>query len=151
MAIIDYTGIENEIKSILDNDSRTNSFGGRATTIEVEGEAILNEVSCPQIQIFLEEHETLQDTETIGGATPYLTSLSIVIWMYDFNLENVGGSQARDTMLGKVKEVLKENKTLNDTVLYFKFGGGEFDNQKNTAGLGFFKGVSLTIDCEVKE
>jgi|TARA_R100000482_G_scaffold117529_1_gene61151 hypothetical protein len=151
MAIIDYTGIVNEIKSILDNDSRTNSFGGRTTTIIVEGEAILNEESCPQIQIFLEEHETLQDTETIGGTTPYLTSLSIIIWMYDFNLENVPGSQARDTMLGKVKEVLKEKKTLNDTVLYYKFTGGEFDNQKNTAGLGFFKGVSLTIDCEVKE
>ena len=54
-------------------------------------------------------------------------------------------------MLGKVKEVLKEKKTLNDKVLYFKFGSGEFDNQKNTAGLGFFKGVSLTLDCEVKE
>ena len=36
MAIIDYLGIENEIKSILDNDSRSNSFGGRTTTIEVE-------------------------------------------------------------------------------------------------------------------
>ena len=54
-------------------------------------------------------------------------------------------------MLGKVKEVLKENKTLDNNVLYFKFTSGVFDNQKNTSGLGFFKGVSLNIDCEVKE
>ena len=43
MAIIDYTGIENEIKTLLLNDSRTSSFGGRNTTIDVEGEFILNE------------------------------------------------------------------------------------------------------------
>ena len=151
MAIIDYLGIENEIKSILDNDSRSNSFGGRTTTIEVESEFILNEVKCPYIAIFLDSYDTLEDTETIGGATPYHTSLSIQVWCYDFSLENLPGATARDTMLGKVKEVLKEKKTLNNKVLYYKFGSGEFDNQKNTAGLGFFKGVSLTLDCEVKE
>jgi hypothetical protein len=151
MAIIDYLGIENAIKNLLDNDSRTNQFGGRTTTIEVEGEMILNEVSCPYIAIFLDNHETLEDTETIGGSKPYLTKLSIEIWCYDFSLENLSGATNRDIMLGKVKEVLKENKTLSNNVLYFKFVGGEFDNQKNTAGLGFFKGVSLVIDCEVKE
>ena len=119
MAIIDYLGIENAIKDLLDNDSRTNSFGGKTTTVD--------------------------------GSTPYLTSLRIQIWCYDFSLENLSGATNRDTMLGAVKEVLKENKTLSNNVLYFKFGPGEFDNQKNTAGLGFFKGVSLTIDCEVKE
>jgi|TARA_B100001939_G_scaffold307713_1_gene287929 hypothetical protein len=151
MAIIDYLGIENAIKNILDNDSRTNSFGGKTTTIEVEGEFMLNEVKCPYIAIFLDSYETLADTETIGGATPYLTSLSIQIWCYDFSLENLSGATNRDTMLGKVKEVLKENKTLDNNVLYFKFTSGVFDNQKNTSGLGFFKGVSLNIDCEVKE
>ena len=135
MAIIDYTGIENEIKTLLLNDSRTSSFGGRDTTIDVEGEFILNENTCPYIAIFLDSYDTLADTETIGGSKPYLTRLSIQVWMYDFSLENVPGS----------------TKTLSNNVLYFKFGPGEFDNQKNTAGLGFFKGVSLTIDCEVKE
>ena len=151
MAIIDYLGIENAIKTILDNDSRSNAFGGRTTTIEVESEYILNAEKCPYIAIFLDSYTTLEDTQTIGGATPYLTSLSIQIWCYDCSLENLQGATNRDTMLGKVKEVLKDNKTLSDNVLYFKFGTGEFDNQKNTAGLGFFKGVSLTIDCEVKE
>jgi hypothetical protein len=151
MAIIDYLGIENAIKDLLLADSRTNAFGGRNTTIEVEQEFILNSEKCPYIAIFLDSHETLEDTETIGGAKPYLTSLSITVWMYDFSLENLDGATNRDVMLGKVKEVLKENKKLNDTVLYFKFGGGEFDNQKNTSGLGFFKGVSLSLDCEVKE
>jgi hypothetical protein len=151
MAIIDYLGIENAIKDLLDNDSRTNSFGGKTTTVDVEGEFMLNEVKCPYIAIFLDAYETLEDTTTIGGSTPYLTSLRIQIWCYDFSLENLSGATNRDTMLGAVKEVLKENKTLSNNVLYFKFGPGEFDNQKNTAGLGFFKGVSLTIDCEVKE
>ena len=151
MAIIDYTGIENEIKTLLLNDSRTSSFGGRNTTIDVEGEFILNENTCPYIAIFLDSYDTLADTETIGGSKPYLTRLSIQVWMYDFSLENVPGSTNRDVMLGKVKEVLKDNKTLNNKVLYWKFGPGRFQNKQNTTGLGFFKGVSLNIDCEVKE
>ena len=150
MAIIDYLGIENAIKALLAGDSRTNAFGGKDTTIEVESEFILNEAKCPYIAIFLNEHETIADTETIGGSTPYLTRLSITVWCYDFSLENLEGATNRDVMLGKVKEVLKENKTLSNTVLYFQFVGGEFDNQKNTSGLGFFKGGSLNIDCEVK-
>ena len=131
MAIIDYLGIENAIKALLAGDSRTNAFGGKDTTIEVESEFILNEAKCPYIAIFLNEHETIADTETIGGSTPYLTRLSITVWCYDFSLENLEGATNR--------------------VLYFQFVGGEFDNQKNTSGLGFFKGVSLNIDCEVKE
>ena len=50
-----------------------------------------------------------------------------------------------------VSESLVENKTLDDTILYFQFGSGTFDNQKNTSGLGFFKGVSLTLQCQIKE
>ena len=76
---------------------------------------------------------------------------NVEIWMYGFSFENNNGSVIRDGILGNVKEVLKENKTLDDVVLYFQFGSGTFDNQKNTSGLGFFKGVSLTLQCQIKE
>lgn len=99
----------------------------------------------------LDSYTTLEDTETIGGSRPYLTQLNVEIWMYGFSFENNNGSVIRDGILGNVKEVLKENKTLEDTILYFQFGSGQFDNQKNTSGLGFFKGVSLTLQCQIKE
>jgi len=151
MAIIDYIGIENGIKTILENDARTTTINGRTTTIVVEDSDFVSEPRCPYIGIFLDSYETLEDTETIGGAKPYLTLLAIEIWIYEFSMENLDGATLRDTALGKVKEVLKDNKTLGGNVLYYKFTSGKFDNMRNENGLGFFKGVSLNIDCEVKE
>ena len=146
MAKIDYMAVQNKIKTLLDADSRTEDY-----FVFVEDEFMLKPDQCPYVGIFLDSYDTLEDTETIGGSRPYLTRLNIEIWMYGFSFENNNGSVIRDGILGNVKEVLKENKTLDDTILYFQFGSGTFDNQKNTSGLGFFKGVSLTLDCEVKE
>jgi len=146
MAIIDYLGIETQIKSILDGDVRTSD-----NTIQVEPEMMLNPDSCPFVGIYLMSYETMLDTETIGGTSPYLTSLDIDIWCYTFSFENYDGASRRDTLLGNVKEVVKDYKTLNGKVLYWQFGNGEFDNQKNTTGLGFFKGVSLSLLCQIKE
>tara|TARA_R100001244_G_scaffold85077_1_gene65276 strand:- start:293 stop:733 length:441 start_codon:yes stop_codon:yes gene_type:complete len=146
MAKIDYMAVQNKIKALLDADSRTSSY-----FVFVEDEFILNPDQCPYVGIFLDSYTTLEDTETIGGNTPYLTELNIEIWMYGFSFENNNGSVIRDGILGNVKEVMKENKTLDDTILYFQFGSGTFDNQKNTSGLGFFKGVSLTLQCQIKE
>jgi len=134
MAKIDYMAVQNKIKALLDADSRTNSYN-----VFVEEDFMLKPDQCPYVGIFLDSYDTLEDTETIGGNRPYLTQ------------QNNDGAQIRDGILGNVKEVLKENKTLEDVILYFQFGSGEFDNQKNTAGLGFFKGVSLTLECQIKE
>ena len=144
MAKIDYMAVQNKIKTLL--DSRTEDY-----FVFVEDEFMLKPDQCPYVGIFLDSYDTLEDTETIGGSRPYLTRLNIEIWMYGFSFENNNGSVIRDGILGNVKEVLKENKTLDDTILYFQFGSGTFDNQKNTSGLGFFKGVSLTLQCQIKE
>ena len=138
--------VQNKIKTLLDADSRTEDY-----FVFVEDEFMLKPDQCPYVGIFLDSYDTLEDTETIGGSRPYLTRLNIEIWMYGFSFENNNGSVIRDGILGNVKEVLKENKTLDDTILYFQFGSGTFDNQKNTSGLGFFKGVSLTLQCRIKE
>ena len=139
MAIIDYLGIENAIKTILDNDSRSNAFGGRTTTIEVESEYILNAEKCPYIAIFLDSYTTLEDTQTIGGATPYLTSLRIQIWCYDFSLENLPGATNRDTMLGKVKEVLKDNKLYQTMFCILNLDLESLTTKKILLDLGFSK------------
>jgi hypothetical protein len=151
MAIIDYLGIEQAIQTIFENDSRTSTINGRASTIVVEDSDFVSEPRCPYIGIFLDSYETTEDTITIGGSTPYLTTLGIDIQIYEFALENLEGARLRDIAFGKVKEVLKDNKTLNGNVLYYKFGDGKFDNMRNEEGIGFFKGISLRIDCEVQE
>tara|TARA_R110000796_G_scaffold19549_3_gene58657 strand:+ start:251 stop:691 length:441 start_codon:yes stop_codon:yes gene_type:complete len=146
MAKLDYMAVQNKIKVLLDADSRTDDYN-----VFVEESFMLKPDQCPYVGIFLDSYDTLEDTETIGGNRPYLTQLNIEIWIYGFSFENNDGAGIRDGILGNVKEVMKENKTLDGTILYFQFGSGEFDNQKNTAGLGFFKGVSLTLECQLKE
>ena len=146
MAIIDYLGIETAIKNILEADSRTSSY-----TVEIEPPDEIRTDACPYIAIYLDSYDTPLNDELIGGTKPFRTFLNIEVWCYDFSLENLAGASARDTLLGNVKEVLKENRTLSDTVLVTSFTGGDFDNQKNTSGLGFFKGVSVKIQCEVRE
>ena len=146
MAIIDYLGIETAIKNILEADSRTSSY-----TVEIEPPDEIRTDACPYIAIYLDSYDTPLNDELIGGTKPLRTFLNIEVWCYDFSLENLAGASARDTLLGNVKEVLKENRTISDTVLVTAFTGGDFDNQKNTSGLGFFKGVSVKIQCEVRE
>ena len=119
MAKIDYMAVQNKIKALLDADSRTEDY-----FVFVEDEFMLNPDQCPYVGIFLDSYTTLEDTETIGGSRPYLTQLNVEIWMYGFSFENNNGSVIRDGILGNVKEVLKENKTLEDTILYFQFGSG---------------------------
>ena len=113
MAKIDYMAVQNKIKALLDADSRTDDY-----FVFVEDEFMLNPDQCPYVGIFLDSYTTLEDTETIGGSRPYLTQLNVEIWMYGFSFENNDGSVIRDGILGNVKEVLKENKTLDDTILY---------------------------------
>ena len=146
MAIIDYLSIETELKSILDSDSRTSSY-----RVEVEPADEIRTDACPFIGIYLDSYETPVDDELIGGTKPFRTFLNLELWIYDFSLENLAGASARDIILGNVKEVLKENRTINNKVLISYFTGGDFDNQKNTTGLGFFKGVSVKLQCEVRE
>jgi len=151
MSIIDYLGIEQKIQTLLQGDSRTATINGRASTIVVEDADMVSEVRCPYVGIFLDSYDTEEDTVTIGGANPYLTSLSIDLHIMEFAMEDLEGARLRDIAIGKVKEVLKDYKTLDDTVLYYKFRSGKFENMKNTSGLGFFKGVTLSLDVEIQE
>tara|TARA_E500000178_G_C16638055_1_gene580690 strand:+ start:136 stop:576 length:441 start_codon:yes stop_codon:yes gene_type:complete len=146
MAIIDYLGIENAVKDLIENNADTSGY-----TVLVEPIDAVKTDACPYVAIYLDSWDSPADEELIGGTKPVRTFLTLEIWCYDFSLENLAGAEARDDMLGKVKEVLKLNRTISDTVLITRFLGGNFDNQKLTDGIGFFKGVSVKLQCEVRE
>jgi len=146
MATIDYLAIENSIKTLLNADSDTSSY-----TVEVEPPDAVRTDACPYVAIYLDSWDSPADEELIGGANAMRTFLIIEVWCYAFSFENLDGATLRDDMLGKVKAVLKSNRTLSDNVLITRFTGGDFDNQQNTGNLGFFKGVSIKLECEVRE
>jgi hypothetical protein len=146
MATIDYVGIENAIKSLINADSSTSSY-----TVNVEPSEAIQPDACPYVAIWLHNWDSPADDELIGGTNPIRTFLIIDIWCYAFSMENLDGATLRDTMLANVKNVLKANRTLSDNVVVTRFDGGDFQNQENTNGLGFIKGVSIRLNCEVRE
>jgi len=146
MATLDYLSIENAIKTLLEADGDTSAY-----TVEVEPSDAVRTDACPYVSIYLNSWDSPAEDEMIGGTNPITTYLIIEIWCYAFSLENLDGATLRDTMLSNVKDVLKENRTLSDNVVVTRFDGGDFENQKATGGLGFFKGVSLKLNCEVRE
>ena len=99
--------------------------------------------------IYLDTWETPAEEELIGGSRPHRTFLVFEIWCYEFGLENKSTAQKRDTLLEEVKDGLKGNRNLNGKVLVTRFKGGDFDNAQKEEG--FFKGVSIKLECEVKE
>ena len=146
MASIDYLAIENSIKTLLNAGAATSGYN-----VFVEPPEAVRTDACPLVQIYLNSWDSPAEDEMIGGANPITTFLTIELWIYDFSMENLAGATARDIMLDNVKGILKANRTLADKVLITRFAGGEFDNMKNNKGMGFFKGVSLRLECEVRE
>ena len=101
--IIDYLGIQTALKAILDADSRTSDY-----TVEVEPDFDLITDKMPYVAIFLDTWSTPALDETIGGTKPFRSFLDLEVWCYDFSMENLVGATLRDTMIGNVKEVIKE-------------------------------------------
>jgi len=146
MTEINYYTIETTLKSLLEQDSRLIDLGA---TVMVEESFNLLADLCPWVGIYLTEWESPEDEERIGGTSPVLTYLTLEIWLYECAIELKTAAKNRDTLLKKVKEVLKENRTISDTVLITRFDGGEFDS--GATDDGYFKGVSIRMECEVRE
>ena len=149
MSEINYFDIEKAIADILLTDSRTERIGDSVLKVEVEENFNLIPDKCPWVGVYLESWDSPAEEEKIGGATPFTTFLVVSLWLYEFAMENRTGSQLRDRLLQKVKEVLKDNRKLNNNVLIWRFEGGDFDNAITEDG--FFKGVSTKIICEIRE
>lgn len=149
MAEIDYTSIEQAIKDLLLADERTNVIGNKSLNVVIEDTFQPIADKCPWVGIYLDSWASPAEREFIGGGAPIMTALTLELWLYEFSLENITGAAKRDMLLRKIKEVLKANRRLNSAVLITRFLGGEFDNAKTKEG--FLKGVSIKLECEVRE
>lgn len=149
MSEINYLDIEDEIKAILQADESSSIINGVNVTFEVEENFNLIADNTPYVGIYLESWETPADEEYIGGANQHTTKIIIKIWCYEFSLEARKAAKKRDLLFQKIKEILKGDRQLNNKVQVTRFKGGEFDNAQNDEG--FFKGVSINLECEVRE
>lgn len=159
MAEIDYFAIEEAVSAILLADVLTAEVNDEQLTVVIEENFNPKPDTCPWVGIYLDNWSTPAEQELIapGSGSAHVTFLTFELWLYEYALDNKDSSTKRDTLLAKVKEVLKKvtNRDLNNTVLHTTFGGGRFENQKTeTKGQkrgAFYKGVSLKLIAEVRE
>lgn len=146
MSEINYFQIEEDFVTMLKSNATLMELN---PTIEIEDDSNLIAEKCPYVGIFLDSWESPYLEEKIGGSTPFTTYLTFEIWLYEFAFENKQGAILRDKLLQKVKEAIKQDRKLNNSVLISRFEGGDFDNSRNSEG--FFKGVSIKLRAEVRE
>lgn len=149
---VNYTAIQDAIRNILLTNDTSRIIDGDALSVGIE--SVLNPatIMCPWAGIYLDSWDTPAEQERIGGATPFLTQVTFELWLYAFALETDVARIKRDALLSAVKDVLKltANRTLGGTVLITRFKGGSFSNAKGNQE-GFYSGVSLKLECEVRE
>ena len=154
MSEIDYFGIEEAVRDILLADSRTAEVNDKQTTVLIEEPFKPNPDTVPWVGIYLSKWDSPEEDELIapGSGSSVRTFLLLELWLYEYALNNKDSSTKRDTLLSKIKEVLKDNRTLNGTVLITTFAGGRFENQMSEKKRGaFYKGVSIKLKVEVRE
>lgn len=117
MPRIDYYGLENEIKAILESQIDD-------VTFSVEDEIILNESSGRVVGIFLTERAPAPNQHlSAGRRVDY--HLSFSIWCFAYSLEKSEAIRIRSELVGLVESALLQNPTLNDQVERSWLGGGK--------------------------
>jgi hypothetical protein len=147
MARIDYFDIELELKDILESASLL-SEGVNAPTILIEEDLAFQRGDI--IQILLSRRDAPDELQTLSasGRTRYL--LTISIWCYGFALTRRDAMRKRDDLVGKVEIVLQSNRTLNDKVGSSWFGGGDFENRRESPEEdAFLSGAEIELVCDV--
>jgi hypothetical protein len=132
--MIDYSGIQDKITEILDDELVDVSVFSEAETV--------GSTAGPEVSIHLIRESNTETT--LGSPTPYNTVVDFAILCSEFSPDGVREAcRLRDSLVGKVKDVIHANRSLSGLVLNTQFGDTEFDNARGAAG--FYSAATLTL------
>jgi hypothetical protein len=146
VAAIDYNGIEDNLKSILESDSRTS---GATIYIEEEPQFGLSDVQ--QAILICLDRRTAPDAQHIaaGRRTRYYLQGTLVTVF--FSLESFKAARAGcNTLLGQLELVLMANRTIGGLATSSWLTGGEMFSVRNPQSnvWAAVAETGLTIDVE---
>jgi hypothetical protein len=156
MTIINTYDIMTTIQDILEADVRTQSMGsGDRNIIKVEVETAWDNIVdyAPSVKIYADSWTSPPEQEYIGPGSNAIRTfivLEIVCIAMDFQSSEIGASR-RDDLFRRVKEVLKDNRTVSGKGLITRFISGEFHNAKKNREDGFWKIATMRFEIEVRE
>lgn len=144
MARVDYSAIEQQIKTILLADS---TLAG--VTVEVERNGLESPEQCPWVGVYLERRRI--ERRPIAAGTRMDYRVAFLLWCYEYHMESIEtANTARDNLIGKVEIALMKNPTLGGTVTTMMLAddAGEFETAQ--ASPGFLSGGSIRAEAVVK-
>ena len=144
MAQVDFFGIQQQIKTQLDNSLASVVTSG--VRVEIEPLGTLAEQTL-FVGIFLDTSPI--ELINIGGATPHIFKPTFLIECVAWHEDMLAAVQNRDNLMKEVIEVLLKDRTLNakvevSRVLNIDFETGQDDNA------GLFADAMLTFETKLR-
>ena len=133
--MIDYTGIMEKIKEILDDGLHNVSVG-------IETPMVGTAATTAEVRLSLTTEKNIE--RTIGSASPYGTILNISVFCTEFHPDGVlEATKRRDTLVGDVRALLKTNRNLGGLVGATQLGDVEFQTVSGESG--FYSAANLNL------
>lgn len=148
MPAIDYYGIEEAVKTVLEADTDFQATGAKVFIEEefVHGMADIGKA----VMIYLDKRRpTPGQPAAAGQQTRYQMQLSL--WTRAFFVESIRRAiNERDDLLGVVEVALMRKRSLNDAVSMLWLEGGEFMTGKSSKPHGFLAAAETVLTVEKK-
>lgn len=145
MAAIDYAGIRDQLKSVLEADSR---LEGVRVYVEEEPQIGLSDVQ-KAIAVFTYTRTASAD-QNISRGTRTRYNLRMSLWTVYFSMESYQDAcNGRDAVIGQLELVLMENRTLGGLVTASWLEGGELFSARAPQGSTFVAAGETIFVSEV--
>jgi hypothetical protein len=143
VAKVDYWGVKNELRQILD-DALDN------VTVVVEADMQMAAEQTPWVGVYLEGRDIPRDQPIAAGRVSRVR-VRLSIWVWCHNIESLEASEKeRDRLLGEIELILMNNRTLNNKVEALWIEGGELPSTKDPSTPGFFSGGEIKIASDIR-
>lgn len=146
MAAVDYSGIRDQIKSILEGDTRT---AGARVYVEEEPEFGLQDVQ-QAILVYADRRTADGPDQTLSAGKRTRYKLQIILVVAYFSMDSFKvACDGRDAMLGSMELVLMANHTLGGKATTSWLTGGELYSVRGTGGSPYIAVAETTLVVDV--
>lgn len=145
MAAIDYVGIRNTMKTLLDADALTNT-----ARIYVEEEPQFGLSDEPAIAMFMDSRSANGPDQSLSQGKRTRYKLRMSFWVLFFSLESYKAAcDGRDALLANLELVLMSNRTIGDKVTTSWLEGGEMFSARHPQSSMFTAAAEVILVAEV--
>ena len=146
MAAVDYAGIRDQLKTILEGDTRTSNA---RIFVEEEPQFGLSDAQNI-IAVFMDSRSAPPTDQSLaaGKRTRYFLRMSL--WVVVFSLDSYKAAcDLRDTLLGNLELVLMANRTIGDKVASSWLEGGDMVSAREPSNQAFVAAAETVLVAEV--